>query len=392
MDCRHPGSPSIAVCAFTMSVVVIGMSLAGCWSSVESNRGTNSNQTGQSDANAAGNHPGQENSIHDPDVIIVGAGISGLSAALELGRGGADVTVIDMFSVFGGHAVMSQGSVSVVGTPMQAAKGIKDTPELAYRDFINWGEDANADWVRYYVQNSRRDIYDWLKELGVRFEEVGSSPGNSVSREHQPIGRGIGLVTPIFRECLERDNIRFVWNTKAVQLLKEAERVVGVLTRNMRTQNERERRAGAVILATGGFQSNLDMVREFWPTEFRFPERILVGSGRNSVGSGHKLAQSVGGDLVKMDHQWNYFTGIPDPRYPGSNQGLSAANMYGIIVNVIGRADRQFWPWSSRHVDSDKTYEFLMRSGCVKKGMAAWDNGPKRLLAANQKRVHFRES
>ena len=44
-------------------------------------------------------------------------------------------------------------------------------------------------WVRYYVDNSRHDIYDWLDELGVRFSEVLASSGNSVPREHQPVGR-----------------------------------------------------------------------------------------------------------------------------------------------------------------------------------------------------------
>jgi len=280
------------------------------------------------------------------DVVIVGAGISGLTAALDLGRGGAKVTVIEMSSVFGGHAVMSQGGVSIVETPLQKALGIIDTPELAYDDFVSWGEDADVDWVRYYAGNSRREIYDWLMELGLQFEAVETAPGNSVNRVHQPLGRGIGLVSPIYRECLERDNIEFVWNTKATQLLADEGRVVGVLAQGMRDKQEREFRARAIVLATGGFQSNLDMVREFWPQNVRFPERILVGSGRNSVGSGHKLAEDLGADLVRMDHQWNYFTGIPDPRYRNSNRGLSAANMSGIIVNSHGKRFANLHGWA----------------------------------------------
>jgi uncharacterized protein len=91
-------------------------------------------------------------------VVIVGAGISGLSAALELGRGGCEVTVVDMSSIFGGHAVMSQGGLSIVDTPLQREEGIFDSPPLAYDDFIAWGEDASAEWIRYYVDHSRRDI------------------------------------------------------------------------------------------------------------------------------------------------------------------------------------------------------------------------------------------
>ena len=281
-----------------------------------------------------------------PNVIIVGAGISGLSAALELGRGGANVTVVDMSSVFGGHAVMSQGGVSVVDTPVQRETGWNDSAELAERDFIEWGEDADPDWVKYYVQNSRRDIYEWLTELGVRFEGVLPAPGNSVDRFHQPAGRGIGLVSPLYRECLKHSNIRFVWNVQATKLLQNGDRVTGVRLLNLRENAESILMADTVVLATGGFQSNLDMVREFWPADVTFPEKILAGSGRNSVGRGHRLAQAVGAELVKMDHQWNYFTGIPDPRQTDSNHGLSAANMYGILVNPQGQRFANLHNWA----------------------------------------------
>jgi len=273
----------------------------------------------------------------DADVIIVGAGISGLATALDLGRGGAKVMVVDMASVFGGHAVMSQGSTSIVGTPAQQEAGINDSPDLAFQDFHTWGEDPNTEWVRYYVDHSRTEIYDWLIELGVRFSEVVASSGNTVPREHQPVGRGIGLVSPIYRACLELDNIQFQWNVKVEQLLIESERVAGVRVRDLRNGDETELRAGGVVLATGGFQNNLDMVREYWPAEFRFPDRVLAGSGTNSVGSGHRMVQAVGGELVHMDHQWNYYSGLPDPRHPGTNRGLNVTNMYGILVNSEGR-------------------------------------------------------
>lgn len=281
-----------------------------------------------------------------PRVIVVGAGISGLTTALELGRGGAEVSVVDMSSVFGGHAVMSQGGVSVIDTPLQRESGIKDNADMAYRDFLDWGEDADPEWVRYYVDHSRTEIYDWLLDLGVRFESVLTAPGNSVDRFHQPAGRGIGLVTPIYEACLEHGSIRFVWNAQATKLLEHDGRVAGIEVRHLRDDLEETLKADAVVLATGGFQSNLDMVREFWPQEITFPERILAGSGRNSIGLGHRLAQSVGGDLVKMDHQWNYFTGIPDPRKPGTKWGLSAANMHGILVNPAGKRFASLHNWA----------------------------------------------
>lgn len=331
---------------FVISILAAFLLFSGCHKRTETIPRDRSSQVAALPPARAADEPAEATPADRSDVIVVGAGISGLSAALDLARGGATVTVIDMSSVFGGHAVMSQGSLSIVGSPVQEAAGIRDSPELAYQDFIQFGEDADAAWVRYYVDNSCREIYDWVTELGVRFEAALASPGNSADREHQPVGRGIGLVTPIYRQCLEQAGVRFVWNTRVEKLLIEEGRVTGVLARNRRMEEDHTFHAGSVILATGGFQSNLDMVREFWPAEFRFPERILLGSGRNSVGLGHTLAESAGGELVKMDHQWNYFTGIPDPRYPGTNRGLSAANMYGIIVNAEGRRFANLHGWA----------------------------------------------
>ncbi|MCH2124703.1 MAG: FAD-dependent oxidoreductase, partial [Pirellulaceae bacterium] len=259
-----------------------------------------------------------------PRVVVVGAGLSGLSTALELANGGAEVTVIDMSSVYGGHAVMSQGGISIIGTPLQEAQGQADSPDLAYEDFIDWGEGAQEQWVRYYVDHSRAMIYDWLTDLGVRFSGVEPAPGNRADRFHQPVGRGIGLVTPVYRACLEHAAVRFLWNTRADGLIVRQERVVGVSITGVRDGVQGEFMADAVVLATGGFQNNLDMVREFWPAEFKFPERILAGSGRHSIGLGHRMAQRAGAELVKMDYQWNYYSGLPDPQNPSGNKGLNA--------------------------------------------------------------------
>jgi len=283
-----------------------------------------------------GGHAQQATAL-DADVLVVGAGISGLSAALEAGQGGAKVTVIDMFSVFGGIGVMSHGGVCLVDSPVQQSFGIKDNPELAYKDFIEWGENVNTGWVRYYINNSVSEIYEWLIAMGVVFEEVWQLPGNSAPRFHNIQERGLGLVGPIYRECVKNPNIRFIWNTEVKDLIIEDARVVGVWIRQLRTQKEQSYRAPVVILATGGFQSNLDMVRENWPKGLQFPDRFLTGSGINSTGLGHRMAREAGADLSNLHHQWNYVTGLPDPRHPGMNRGLQAKNESSIWVNAQGR-------------------------------------------------------
>ena len=129
-----------------------------------------------------------------------------------------------------------------------------------------------------------------MTSLGVTFETLVLPPGNSVLRTHRTKGRGIGLVSPIFSECARRPNITFRWNTRVTRLLEENGRVTGVVGINTRTNESVELHARVVVLATGGFQSNLAMVRASWPSDVPFPERFLVGSGLNSTGTGHEVA------------------------------------------------------------------------------------------------------
>jgi predicted oxidoreductase len=128
-----------------------------------------------------------------PDVAIVGAGISGLSAALEAARAGARVVVIDQNTVGGGHAILSNGAVCIVDTPLQTSQKITDGPTLAEKDFLARGEDAHAVWVARYVRESRSQLYDWFTDMGVRFDFLVKPPGNSVPRLHLAKGKGWGL-------------------------------------------------------------------------------------------------------------------------------------------------------------------------------------------------------
>jgi uncharacterized protein len=275
-------------------------------------------------------------SVPRSDVLVVGSGMAGLSAALESARSGAEVVVIDMASVFGGHAVMSGADIAIVDTPLQHAHHIKDSPELAYEDFIRWGEDNNREWVRYYVEHSREDIYDWLTSLGVTFDGLRPYPGNSVPRAHMTKGLGLGLVGPVYRACLGNPNIRFQWNMEVVQLIVKDGRVTGVRAKSTRSGEIKEYDGRAVVLATGGFQSNLALVKKNWPKDSPMPDRLLAGSGINSMGSGLALVTQVGGALSNLDHQWNYQRGLPDPRYPGSGRGLNAGVGRSIWVNAQG--------------------------------------------------------
>ncbi len=268
--------------------------------------------------------------------IVVGAGISGLSAAVEMGRAGVQVLVVDMNSVGGGHAVLA-GGVALIGTPLQEAGGFKDSPDLAFADWMAWTEDGDPEWTRYYVDNSRAEIFDWVTEMGVEFVRVIPAHGNSVPRFHFTRGRAVHLVLPILRTALKLENVDFIWNSKAESLVMDGGRVVGVTVRDTRNGATRVLRAPHVILATGGFQGNLDRVRATWRTDLPFPDRLLIGAAKSATGSGHDMAAEAGAQLAHLDRHYTYFDGLPDPRDPEGRRGLTAGNASAIWVNAQGR-------------------------------------------------------
>jgi predicted oxidoreductase len=272
----------------------------------------------------------------DAQAIVIGAGLSGLSAAVEMGRSGVEVLVVDMNSVAGGHTVLA-GGVALVETPIQERANIQDSPDLAYRDWVEWTSDGDAEWTRYYAENSREMIYDWVTEMGVEFVRVVPGHGNSVARFHFTQGRSIPLVLPIFRPALAMPNVSLLWNTRAEDLLLEDGRVSGVVVRNLRNGETRFLRAPHVVLATGGFESDLERVLENWTPGLPRPERLLIGSAPTAMGSGHDMAGEAGAALTRIDRHYIYINGLPDPRAPDRKHALTAGNDDSMWVNASGQ-------------------------------------------------------
>ena len=272
-----------------------------------------------------------------PDAVVIGAGISGLSAALEAARSGARIIVVDQSTVGGGHAILSNGAVCMIDTPLQASQKIADRAALAEKDFLARGEDADPTWVARYVRESKSELYDWFTAMGVRFETLVKTPGNSVPRLHLAKGKGLGLVGPLIEACLRQPSIQFVWAAKAEALIVKRGSVQGVRVRHLRSNRAETIHSRNIIVATGGFGSNLSMVLNNWPRGEPKPKHLLLGAAHTATGSGHDMVIKTGGKLERMDHQWNYVLGLPDPRDPAGLRGLAAFNFSGIWVNQNGR-------------------------------------------------------
>ena len=257
-----------------------------------------------------------------------------------------------MNSVFGGNGVLSEGGLFIVDTPLQQATGLKDSPEQAERDIRAWGEDADPEWARILARDSRREIYDWLSGLGVKFFAVRPQAGNHVPRFHENTEKGLGLLRAIYRECRKAPKTEFFFSTRIERLTVENGKVTGATGRYLRTGRRFRFEARSVVLATGGFQGNEKLVREHWREGWPQPARILMGASPNSSGSGLQMGVDVGGTTHRLDHQWHYPFGIPDPRMPGENRAVSVRNLNAIWVNAQAQRFVNEWKGSRYTVEA----------------------------------------
>src|SRR5262245_712759 len=110
--------------------------------------------------------------VHEADLVIVGAGAAGATAALEAHESGVTFVGLDQLEGFGGAAIVSCSGCSIAGSPFQVAKGIEDTPELALHDMLDGQTEADEEWARFYYEWSVPVLYDWLQKHGVEWVAI----------------------------------------------------------------------------------------------------------------------------------------------------------------------------------------------------------------------------
>lgn len=275
------------------------------------------------------------------DVLIVGGGIAGITAALELLDSGKSVVLLDRdeAEVFGGLARESFGGMFFVDTPEQRRLGMRDSTELALRDWHSFAEFGPDDhwpkaWAETYVNRCTPDVYQWVRKHGIGFFPVVNwvergefRPGNSLPRFHLVWGTGKVLAEQLIAALRNHANagkftLRF--GHRVEQLLLEGGRVCGVHGAEEKSGIPFEARAGHVVVATGGINGSMDLVRKHWHADWNQPpETILNGSHRFADGTLHHAVAGVGGNLTHLDNMWNYAAGVHHPRPRKPNHGLS---------------------------------------------------------------------
>lgn len=255
------------------------------------------------------------------DVAIIGGGGAGLAAAIEAKRAGASVAIIEKMDTLGGAAILSGGGCLVAGSPLQEKQGIHDSPDLAFEDWVSWGQGAaDEPWARYYLDRSLPDLYLWAERLGVTWEILRPEEGNRVKRWHRPRNGGLGITTVLIDAVRRLGVDAMLVSNAVVEILRREGTVCGLIAADLHTGERVEIASKSLILATGGFSSNLDMVIAARP-ELK-NTRILLGGGPGATGEGHGLARGLGAQLTHMEHVWFYAHATPDYRDPHGTRGL----------------------------------------------------------------------
>ena len=296
---------------------------------------------------AVENDAAAEDSTVDADVVVVGAGGAGMTAAITAAAEGKNVVILESQSMVGGNSVRATGGMNAGKTVYQdenefgesagvektlktAAEkyadnetitalaktvseqwaayqanptGYFDSVELMELDTMIGGKGINdPELVETLCANSA-DAIDWLDEHGITLHNVSSFGGASVKRIHRPVnaeGKTVSVgsyMIPLLQENCEKAGVKMMLDTTATEILTDANgAAVGVKATGASGETVTVN-AKAVVLATGGFGANLDMVVKYKPELKGF----MTTNAAGIQGQGIEMAQAIGAATVDMD-------------------------------------------------------------------------------------------
>src|SRR5580704_7781659 len=218
------------------------------------------------------------------DVVIVGAGATGLPAAIEAAENGASVIIVDQNYDIGGHAIESGGNIALGGgTSLQKKYGIDDSPDRMFSDLVHWHDYrfSDSEILRAFCDGSA-PTFEWLKAHGVEFPDrppVGADGGPQDTKRAQTVvwtegpsafapngGNGTALMRPL-EASARKLGVQILLRHSMTRLIREGRlsgRVLGITATNQgRTLNIRAKRG--VVIGTGGHTSNVNFRRIFDP-------------------------------------------------------------------------------------------------------------------------------
>ncbi len=233
------------------------------------------------------------------DIVIIGSGGAGLTAATEAASKGAIVIVLEKMGIVGGNTNSSTGGINAAYTPEQKALGITDSTDVFYEDTMKGGHNLNDPaLVRTLVDNSAATVA-WLQSdlVGADLSDVGMFGGATNKRIHRPQGgAAIGAhLVPLLQKAALKQGAEIRLNSRVTDILSENGVATGV--RVSTKAGDYTVRAKAVIVATGGFGANPEMITRYVPSLKDFGTTNHAGA----TGDAFAMVEKFNAALTQME-------------------------------------------------------------------------------------------
>ena len=271
------------------------------------------------------------------DIVVVGAGGSGISAAVKAETLGANVILIEKMPVIGGATALNAGTLIATGSKYQreVMKETKDSPELAYKDIFPVGKNRNDPVLVKMVTERVGGVVDWLiYDMKIPYGPAATQyPDHSANRQLGVTGRSVNYLN-LMREKFLGMGGKLMLQTRAQELIRDdAGKVVGVRATD-KDGNTVELTSKAVILASGGYGA----VKSMLPKEMS--NYVFYGLD-SETGDGYKMATAIGAGTINLDLVKMYPQGVET--VPGHGLAATASSTDtmkksgAIYVNKLGQ-------------------------------------------------------
>lgn len=233
------------------------------------------------------------------DIAIIGAGGAGLTAATEAASKGKRVIVLEKMGIVGGNSNYSTGGINASYTKEQERLGIKDSKKVFFDDTMKGGQYLNDPELVHTLVDNSAAMVEWLQSpmIGADLSDVGMFGGATNKRIHRPKGGGaIGAhLVPLLHKSALAQGAEIRLNSKVVDILEEDGKAVGVKV--LADSGEYTIRAKAVIIATGGFGANPDMITFYQASLKDFG----TTNHKGATGDAFKMVEKFDAALTQME-------------------------------------------------------------------------------------------